>query len=101
MDDSPTFGNVDHQKYQMILGRIDIAYSVSSLVCFVACPQSGLPGQSIIHLWPSEKRTNWRVRIDLHEPIVVKNGAEGLLDINMSGKLKEHYPDACESIDEK
>eukprot|EP00957_Ditylum_brightwellii_P113949 8687032-Ditylum_brightwellii.AAC.1 len=46
-------------------------------------------------------RPNWRIRIDLCDPIVVKNGAEGLLDIDLAGKLKDQYPEAHESVDEK
>eukprot|EP00957_Ditylum_brightwellii_P088962 6774966-Ditylum_brightwellii.AAC.1 len=41
------------------------------------------------------------MRIDLHNPIIVKNGAEGLLDTDLSGKLRDQYHDAYESIDER
>eukprot|EP00957_Ditylum_brightwellii_P020238 1527431-Ditylum_brightwellii.AAC.1 len=49
----------------------------------------------------SLKRPNWRIRIDLHDPIVVKDGTEGLLGIDVAGKLKEQYPEAWKSVDKK
>jgi hypothetical protein len=39
--------------------------------------------------------------VDLQDPIVAENGAEGLLDIDLIEKLAEHYPDAEEEIDDK
>eukprot|EP00957_Ditylum_brightwellii_P177254 13503136-Ditylum_brightwellii.AAC.1 len=49
-DDFRVLGDSDHQKYQMLLcmmnwivtiGRLDIAYAMSSLAHFAACPRQG------------------------------------------------------------
>eukprot|EP00957_Ditylum_brightwellii_P076290 5798556-Ditylum_brightwellii.AAC.1 len=97
MDNSPTLSDVDHQKYQMlismlnwivILGYIDIAYSVASLVRFVACPHQGHTDRALYVFGYLKKRPNWRITIDFCDPIVVKNGAEGLLDIDVAVKLR-------------
>eukprot|EP00957_Ditylum_brightwellii_P208038 15355605-Ditylum_brightwellii.AAC.2 len=110
MDDSPTLSDIDHQKYQIcvgmlnwivILGLIYIAYSISSLVHFVACPCQGHKDRALYVFGYLKKNPNQRIRIDLHDPIVVKNGTEGLLDTDLSSKLRDQYPDACESIDER
>ena len=39
--------------------------------------------------------------MDSRDPIVDKNGAEGSMDIDLTEKLSECYPDAKEEIDEK
>eukprot|EP00957_Ditylum_brightwellii_P140036 10670229-Ditylum_brightwellii.AAC.1 len=101
MGHSPTLSNVDHQKYQMLIGCIDIAFSAAFLVHFVACPHQGHTDRALYVFGYLKKRPNQRIRIDSHDLIVVKNGAEGLLDIDMVGKLKDKYPDVHESVDEK
>eukprot|EP00957_Ditylum_brightwellii_P136059 10376375-Ditylum_brightwellii.AAC.2 len=47
------------------------------------------------------KKPNWRIRVDLCNPIVVKNGAEPMLEVDLSTKLKDQYHDAQEHIDKK
>ena len=39
--------------------------------------------------------------MDSREPIVVQNGTEGLIDIDLGEKLSEHYLDAKEKINKK
>eukprot|EP00957_Ditylum_brightwellii_P074131 5633170-Ditylum_brightwellii.AAC.1 len=50
LDDTKVLDETTHQKYQMLIGmlnwivilrRLDIAYTVSSLARFVACPRKG------------------------------------------------------------
>lgn len=48
-----------------------------------------------------KKKFNKRIVVDSREPIVVNNGAEGLLDIDLTEKLAEYYPKAKEEIDDK
>eukprot|EP00957_Ditylum_brightwellii_P072982 5545770-Ditylum_brightwellii.AAC.1 len=101
MDDSPTLNDVAHQKYQMLIGHIDIAYSVASLVNFVACPHQGHKDRALYVFGYLKKMPNQRIRIDLRDPIVVKNGVERLLDTDVTGKLKDQYPEARKSADKK
>eukprot|EP00957_Ditylum_brightwellii_P081267 6181797-Ditylum_brightwellii.AAC.2 len=63
MDDSPTLNDVDHQKYQMLIDRVLYVFGYL------------------------KKRPNQRIRIDLCDPVVVKNGAEVLLDIDIAELL--------------
>eukprot|EP00957_Ditylum_brightwellii_P003459 262139-Ditylum_brightwellii.AAC.1 len=84
-----------------MLSRLDIAYSVSSLVRFVACPRKGHNIRALYVFGYLKKKPNCRIKIDSKDPGVVKNGAEGHLAVNLSEKLKEHYPDAKEVIDDK
>eukprot|EP00957_Ditylum_brightwellii_P134005 10217517-Ditylum_brightwellii.AAC.1 len=46
-----------------------------------------------------KKRPNQRISIDLLDLSMVKYGAKGLLDIDVASKLKDQYPEACESVD--
>ena len=48
-----------------------------------------------------KKKSNKRIIVDSRDPIVVQNGAKGLIDIDLGEKLFEHYPNAKEEIDEK
>ena len=48
-----------------------------------------------------EKYLNRRICIGSRDPIVVANGAEGNLDIDLSEKLLEQYPNAKEQKDAK
>eukprot|EP00957_Ditylum_brightwellii_P107607 8209964-Ditylum_brightwellii.AAC.1 len=83
LNDAKVLDDWDHQQYQMIigmlnwittLGRLDIAYA---------------------------RKLNQRITIDSKDPGVVKNGADGHLEVDLSKKLKEHYPGAKEVIDDK
>ena len=48
-----------------------------------------------------KKKSNKRIIVDLRDLIVVQNGTEGLIDIDLGEKLSEHYPDANEEINKK
>ena len=48
-----------------------------------------------------KKKSNKRIIVDSREPIVVQNGTEGLIDIDLGEKLSEHYLDAKEKINKK
>ena len=110
LDDSVLLDDDDHTKYQMLIGmlnwivtigRIDIAFAVTSLSRFVASPRHGHLLR-VLHVFGYlKKKFNKRIVVDSREPIVVNNGAEGLLDIDLTEKLAEHYPDAKEEIDDK
>ena len=88
-------------KWIVKLGRLDIAYMVSSLARFVACPRKGHSDRALYVFGYLRKKPNRRIRINSKDPGLVKNGAEGHLEIDLSEKLKEHYLDAEEAIDDK
>eukprot|EP00957_Ditylum_brightwellii_P127385 9713670-Ditylum_brightwellii.AAC.1 len=82
LDTTKVLDGKEHQQYQMLIGmlnwivtfgRLDIAYAIKSLA---------------------------QVRFDLKDPDVIKNRAEGHLEIDLSKKLKEHYLDAQEVIND-
>lgn len=110
LDETELLGDEDHTKYQMLigmlnwivtLGRIDIAFAVSSLSRFVALPRKGHTERALYVFGYLKKKVNRRIRVDSKDPILVKNGAEGLIDEDLSARLNEQYPDAEEMIDEK
>eukprot|EP00957_Ditylum_brightwellii_P189350 14412501-Ditylum_brightwellii.AAC.1 len=39
--------------------------------------------------------------IDHRDSAVVKNGAEGQLEVDLLAKMREHYPEAEDSIDDQ
>ena len=110
MDETDILSDDEHTKYQMLigmlnwivtLGRIDIAYAVSSLSRFVAAPRKGHLKRALYVFEYLKKKFNRRIIIDSSDPIIVKNGAEGNLDEDLSEKLLEFYPDAKEQVDRK
>ena len=110
MDKTDILSDDEHTKYQMLigmlnwivtLGRIDIAYAVSSLSRFVAAPRKGHLKRALYVFEYLKKKFNRRIIIDSSDPIIVKNGAEGNLDEDLSEKLLEFYPDAKEQVDRK
>jgi len=100
----------EHTKYQMLIGmlnwivtigRIDIAFAVSSLSRIIACPRQGHMDRALYVVGYLKKYSNRKIRIDSRDPIVVANGAVGNLEIDISKKLLEQYPDAMEQKDDK
>eukprot|EP00957_Ditylum_brightwellii_P211907 15366746-Ditylum_brightwellii.AAC.3 len=100
----------DNQKYQMllgmlnwivILGRLDIAYAVSSIACFTTYPRKGHNTRLLYTFGYLKKKSNRRIRIDHRDPAVAKNGAEGQLEVDLLAKMREHYPKAEESNDDQ
>eukprot|EP00957_Ditylum_brightwellii_P132372 10094231-Ditylum_brightwellii.AAC.1 len=98
IDDSVVLGDEDHQNYQMLIGMlnwivllgwININYSVSSLDCFVACPQQGHKDRALYVFGYLKKKPNQRIVINSCDPIVMKNGAEGQLETDFLAKMKE------------
>lgn len=110
LDDTEQLGDEQHTQYQMLIGmlnwvvtigRLDIAFAVSSLSRFVACPRKGHLDRALYVFGYLKKFPNRRIRIDSRDPIVVANGAEGHLEIDLSEKFQEQYPDAKEQKDDK
>ncbi len=109
-DESEILGDEQHTQYQMLigmlnwivtLGRIDIAFAVSSLSRFVACPRKGHLDRALYVFGYLKKKFNRRIVIDSRDPILVRNGAESQLDVDLTEKLKEQYPDSKEQVDTK
>ena len=110
LDESEVLGDDDHTKYQMLIGmlnwivtigRIDIAFAISSLSRFVAAPRRGHMDRALYVFGYLKKHFNRRIIVDSRDPIIVQNGAEGHLDVDLSEKLHEQYPEAKELLDEK
>eukprot|EP00957_Ditylum_brightwellii_P022526 1699701-Ditylum_brightwellii.AAC.1 len=83
MDNSEVLNGSDDQKYQMLLD---------------------MKGQNIRAIYTFsylEKKPNRRIRIDHRDPAVVKNGAEGQVEVDLSSKMREHFPEAEESINDQ
>jgi len=110
LDESKHLDDDEHTKYQILIGmlnwivtigRIDIAFAVSSLSRFIACPRQGYMDRALYVFGYLKECSNRRIRIDSRDPIVVANGAEGNIEIDISKKLLEQYPDAMEQKDDK
>jgi len=108
MDDSLVLSGDMHQKYQMLvgilnwivaLGRLDICFATSSLSRFVACPRQGHLDRALYVFGYLKKRPNRRYIVDSRDPKIVENGAEGLVDKDLSIALRDHYPDSEELLD--
>eukprot|EP00557_Chaetoceros_sp_GSL56_P014026 CAMPEP_0176478512 /NCGR_PEP_ID=MMETSP0200_2-20121128/1227_1 /TAXON_ID=947934 /ORGANISM="Chaetoceros sp., Strain GSL56" /LENGTH=1865 /DNA_ID=CAMNT_0017874457 /DNA_START=317 /DNA_END=5915 /DNA_ORIENTATION=+ len=108
MDDSLVITGDMHQKYQMLigilnwivtLGRLDICFATSSLSRFVACPRQGHLDRALYVFGYLKKRPNRRYIVDSRDPKIVENGAEGLVDKDLSAALRDHYPDSEELLD--
>eukprot|EP00957_Ditylum_brightwellii_P124981 9527580-Ditylum_brightwellii.AAC.1 len=110
MYNSEVLKGTDHQKYQMllgmlnwivILGRLDIAYAVSLLAPFAVYHRKGHNTRALFTFGYLKKKQNRRIMIDHRDPAVVKNGAEGQLEVDLLAKMREHYLEAEESIDDQ
>lgn len=108
MDDSQILSGDMHQKYQMLvgilnwivaLGRLDICFATSSLSRFVACPRQGHLDRALYVFGYLKKRPNRRYIVDSQDPRIIENGAEGLVDQDLSAALRTHYPDSEELLD--
>lgn len=110
MDGSALLDDAKHKQYQMligilnwivVIGRIDVCYAVTSLSRFVACPREGHLDRALHVFGYLKKRPNKRIKVDSSDPIIMKNGAEHILDKDLAEGLKEHYPDSEEILDPK
>ena len=108
LDASAILTGEDRQKYQMLigilnwivaLGRLDIAFATSSLSRFVACPRKGHMDRALYVFGYLKKRPNRRYVIDSRDPRIIKNGAERLVDEDLTEALKLQYPDSEEMLD--
>eukprot|EP00957_Ditylum_brightwellii_P178126 13567493-Ditylum_brightwellii.AAC.1 len=79
MDDSVVLGDEDRQSYQMLIGHKDRALYVVGYL---------------------KKKPNQRIEIDSHDPIVVKNDAEGQLQTDFLAKMKEQYLHAIKMLND-
>ena len=73
----------------MTLGRIDIAYVVSSLSRFVAALRKGHMKRALYLFGCLKKKFNGQIVIDSRDPIIVKNGTERKLNEDLFEKLLE------------
>jgi hypothetical protein len=106
LDDSPLLNDDKHRKYQMIIGmlnwvvtigRLDVAFSTSSLSRFTACPREGHLDRSLHVFGYLKKRPNRRIVVDSRDPIF--ENCEDDFEIDYTVELESMYPDAFEEID--
>jgi len=105
-DSSEILGDEDHKKYMMLigmlnwivcLGRMDVAFSVTSLSRFSACPRKGHLSRVLRIFGYLKKYKNRRIVINSDDPIVI--GGKDVLKLNFQDLLQSQYPDATEEID--
>ena len=105
-DSSEILGDEDHKKYMMLigmlnwivcLGRMDVAFAVTSLSRFSACPRKGHLSRLLRIFGFLKKYKNRRIVINSDDPIVI--GGKDVLKLNFQDLLQSQYPDATEEID--
>jgi len=79
------------------LGRMDVAFAVTSLSRFSACPRKGHLSRLMRIFGYLKKFKNRRIVVDSNDLIVI--GGKDALNINLPELLKDQYPDAVEEID--
>ena len=108
LDDMAILSGESHQKYQMLvgilnwivaLGRLDISFATSSLSRFVACPRQGHLDRALYVFGYLKKQPNRRYVIESCDPKPPINGAEGLMDKDLTESLKGQYPDSEKLLD--
>ena len=108
LDTTSPLSDDDHRKYQMLigmlnwivcLGRIDVAFSTSSLSRFTACPRKGHLDRVLRVFGYLKKHNNRRYIVDSRDPILV--GGTDALEADYTKTLNEFYPDAVEEIDSR
>lgn len=107
-DTSTPLNDEFHRKYQMLigilnwvvcLGRVDVAFAVSSLSRFSAAPRQGHLDRAFRVFGYLKKYCNRRYVIDSRDPIFV--GGEDALNVDYTEIFREFYPDAAEEVDSK
>ena len=107
-DTSRILGDSEHQQYQMLmgilnwvvcLGRIDIAFAVTSLTRFTACPREGHMDRAMRVFGYLKKYSNRRIVVDSRDPIL--EGGKDALEKDYTKIFKDNYPDSTEEIDAK
>ena len=79
------------------IGRFDVAFAVSSMARFTACPRKGHLQRALRIFGFLKARRNRRICVDSREPVF--SGAEEALEPTQFEGLHEEYPDATEEID--
>jgi hypothetical protein len=106
LDESSPLNDDEHRQYQMLigmlnwivcLGRIDVAFSTSSLSRFTACPRKGHMDRVLRVFGYLKKYKNRRFVVDSRDPILIRG--KDALDLDFTEIFKEFYPDAEEEID--
>ena len=106
MDTSDPLKPEEHRKFQMLIGmlnwlvsigRFDVAYAVSLMARFVACPRQGHLKRAIRIFGYLKKYPNKRIRVDSRDPI--RSGSEEAWNEDLSLELHSAYPDAQEELD--
>lgn len=105
-DDTPLLNDDDHRKYQMLIGmlvwlvtigRLDLAYSTTSLSRFVACPREGHLKRVLRVYGYLKHRKNQRIIVDSRDPKFFDES--GAMDVDLCQKLLDQYPWAAEELD--
>jgi len=105
-DSSEILGDEGHKKYMMLigmlnwivcLGRMDVAFVVTSLSRFSACPRKGHLSRLFRIFGYLKKYKNRIIVVNSNDPIVI--GRKDVLELNFQDLLKNQYPDAVEEID--
>ena len=107
-DSSNLLDDDNHKKYQMLIGmlnwivtigRLDIAYAVSSLSRFTSCPRKGHLERAISVFGYLKRYPNRRIVVDSSDPEI--EGDLRVLEPDYTEVFKEFCPDACEECDRK
>jgi len=94
-DTSEILADGDHQKYMMLIGmlnwiicleRMDVAFAVTSLPRFSACPRKGHLSRLMRIFGYLKKCKNRRIIVDSNDPIVI--GGKDALKLNLQDLLK-------------
>ena len=81
------------------IGRLDVAYAVSSLSRFTSCPRKGHMERAINVFGYLKRYPNRRIVVDSSDPDI--EGDLRVLDPDYTEVFKEFYPDACEDCGRK
>ena len=108
LDTTSPLNDDNHRKYQMLigmlnwvvcLGRMDVAFSTSSMSRFSACPRQGHLDRVLRIFGYLKKHKNRRYVVDSRDPILI--GGIDALNEDYTKNFEEFYPDAAEEIDER
>ena len=80
------------------IGQFDIAFAVTSMSRFVACPRKGHLERTIRIFGYLKKNLDKRIQVDSRDPEHL--GSEETWNQDMTAELLPFYPDAREEIDE-
>jgi hypothetical protein len=106
LDTSPLLNDIQHKKYQMLIGmlnwivgigRFDIAHATAQLARFSSCPREGHLKRALRVFGYLRKRKNRRILIDSREPVIT--GVELADGDKLARDMAKEYPGATEMLD--